>query len=103
MGHSTGHSSRLHRENFDGVQAFGGESYSKEELVAELTAAYLSGVAGIERETIPNSAAYLKSWIARLRGDSKLIVGAASQAQRAADYILARTEPTDAGDVADAE
>ena len=49
------------------------------------------GVAGIESQTLGNSAAYLQSWINRLRSDSRLIVSAASEAQKAADYILART------------
>jgi antirestriction protein ArdC len=69
---------------------FGSEDYSKEELVAEMGAAMLCGVAGIESQTLDNSAAYLQSWISRLRSDSRLIVSAASQAQKAADYILAR-------------
>ena len=47
----------------------------------------LCGVTGIVPRTIENSAAYLKTWIERLRGDSKLIVSAASAAQKAADYI----------------
>ncbi len=51
-------------------------------------AAMLAGVAGIERRTIANSAAYLKSWIDVLKGDSRMAVFAASAAQKAADYIL---------------
>jgi antirestriction protein ArdC len=69
---------------------FGSEDYSKEELVAEMGAAMLCGVAGIESRTLDNSASYLQSWINRLRSDSRLIISAASQAQKAADYILAR-------------
>jgi antirestriction protein ArdC len=49
--------------------------------------AMLCGVAGIEQRTLANSAADLKTWIARLKSDSKLIVSAASAAQKAADYI----------------
>ncbi|PLT43532.1 Antirestriction protein [Paenibacillus pasadenensis] len=51
-------------------------------------AAMLCGVAGIEHVTLDNSAAYLKSWISALRGDSRLIVTASSAAQKAADLIL---------------
>ena len=87
LAHSTGHAKRLHRENFDNPVAFGSDSYSKEELVAEMTAAMLCGIAGIEQKTVENSAAYLKSWIARLESDSRLLVSAASQAQKAADFI----------------
>jgi antirestriction protein ArdC len=88
--HSTGHPSRVGREGIMDHNPFGNEDYSKEELIAELGAAMMCGVAGIESETLDNSAAYLRSWIKRLRSDSRLIVSAASQAQRAADYILAR-------------
>jgi antirestriction protein ArdC len=90
--HSTGHSSRVGREGILNHNPFGSDDYSKEELVAEMGAAMLCGVAGIVSHTIDNSAAYLQTWIDRLRSDSRLIVSAASQAQKAADYILARTE-----------
>jgi len=89
--HSTGHPSRVGREEIMEHNPFGSEDYSKEELVAEMGAAMLCGVAGIESRTLDNSAAYLQSWTDRLRSDSRLIVSAASQAQKAADYILART------------
>jgi len=91
LAHSSGHPKRLHRENFDNPAHFGSESYSKEELIAEMSAAMLCGVAGIEQKTIENSAAYLKTWIARLRSDSRLLVSAASQAQKAADFIQGKT------------
>ena len=87
--HSTGHKTRVGREGFESVQSFGSESYSREELVAEVGAAMLCGVTGIANRTIENSAAYLRSWISRLKSDSRLIVVAASAAQKAADYILA--------------
>jgi antirestriction protein ArdC len=86
--HSTGHPSRIGREGVEQLQPFGSESYSREELVAEVGAAMLCGVAGIANRTVENSAAYLRGWIDRLKGDVRLIVGAASAAQRAADYIL---------------
>jgi antirestriction protein ArdC len=89
--HATGHPSRVGREGIMEHNPFGSEQYSKEELVAEMGAAMLCGVAGIESQTLNNSAAYLQPWISRLRSDSRLIVSAASQAQKAADYVLART------------
>lgn len=92
MTHSTGHSSRLGRLKTGEVAAFGSESYSKEELVAEIGAAMLCGKAGIVQETIENSAAYVSYWLKRLREDSRLIVTASSQAQKAADYILGEEE-----------
>ncbi len=91
LGHSTGHANRLHREDFDNPSHFGSESYSREELIAEMTAAFLCGLSGIERETLENSAAYLQNWITRLKADHKLILSAASQAQKAADYIAAKS------------
>lgn len=87
LAHCTGHAKRLHRENFGNPVSFGSESYSKEELIAEMTAAMLCGIAGIEQRILENSAAYLKTWIARLKSDSRLLVSAASHAQKAADFI----------------
>src|ERR1700676_452439 len=88
--HSTGHPSRVGREGIMEHNPFGSDDYSKEELVAEMAAAMLCGVAGVESRTLENSASYLQSWINRLRSDSRLIVSAASQAQKASDYILGR-------------
>jgi len=91
MTHSTAHASRLHREAFDNPVHFGSETYSKEELIAELGASMLCGQAGISPSVLENSASYLQSWISKLRGDSKLIVSAASAAQKAAKYIIGET------------
>ena len=96
LSHSTGHSSRVGREGIEDIAAFGSESYSKEELVAEMGAAMLCGVTGIPPATIENSASYLQSWISRLKGDSKLLVSAASAAQKAADYIRGTSAKPDA-------
>jgi antirestriction protein ArdC len=85
--HSTGHASRIGREGIEILNTFGSESYSKEELVAEMGAAMLCGVTGIAPATLQNSAAYLKTWIERLKSDFRLLVSAASAAQKAADYI----------------
>ena len=90
LAHSTGHAKRLHRDNFDNPVSFGLDSYSKEELIAEMTAAMLCGIAGVEQKTLENSATYLKTWIARLKSDSRLLLSAASQAQKAADFIQAK-------------
>lgn len=87
--HSTGHASRLARKGIEaGGSRYGSPTYSREELVAEMGAAYLCGEARIERSTLENSAAYLRGWIAKLRGDATLAVKAAGAAQKAADYIL---------------
>jgi len=84
--HATGHQSRLNRHEA-GTQ-FGSESYSKEELIAEMGAAFLCGHAGIAETTLDNSAAYLGGWIQRLKSEPRLIISAAAAAQKAADYIL---------------
>ena len=67
---------------------FGETNYSKEELVAELGAAFLCGGAGIENRTIDGSASYVHGWLDKLRPDPRLLGQAASQAQRAAEYML---------------
>ena len=92
LAHATGHKSRLDR-NMAGL--LGSHAYSKEELVAEITAAYLCGQAGFVDATLDNSAAYIDGWLKALRNDRRLIVGAASQAQKAADYILGRLAPAE--------
>ena len=85
--HSTGHASRLNRDGVTGQNSFGSKDYSKEELVAEMGAAMLCGVVGIENQIIDNSVAYLRSWIKSLNDDPKMAVMAGAQAQKAADYI----------------
>lgn len=88
--HSTGHEKRLNRFiNKDQTQ-FASESYSKEELVAELGAAFLCARYKIDNSQFENSVAYLRSWIGRLEGDNRLIISAAGKAQKANDYILER-------------
>ena len=86
--HSTGHRGRLNRKGIADVHPFGSADYSREELVAEMGAAFLGGHCGIEPATIENSAAYIGGWLRRLKGDEKLVVQAAGQAQKAADFIL---------------
>lgn len=90
--HSTGHASRLDRATLKDSLAFGDTNYSKEELCAEMGAAYLCGVAGIANETVTNSAAYIQGWLGRLRNDKRLLVQAAAHAQKAADFILGERE-----------
>lgn len=86
--HSTGSKDRLNRPGVAEMDHFGSKQYSKEELVAELGAAMLCGVTGIENLTIDHSASYIQSWISALRNDHSLIVTASQQAQKAVDYIL---------------
>lgn len=86
--HSTGAEHRLNRD-FSG--GFGSKPYAKEELVAEFGAVFLSAQAGIIWHTNKNHAEYLKNWhnvLGIIEEDNKFIMRAASDAQRAADFIL---------------
>lgn len=99
LSHSTGHKSRLARKSLldnVGIQAAENESkktYCFEELVAEMSAAYLTATVGIlEKESDPESASYIQGWLQALKvkDNSKWVVQAASQAQKASDYILGK-------------
>ena len=91
IGHWVGHKSRLAR---DQSGAFGSVLYAKEELVAEMTSAFVCASLGI----VPTvrHADYLGSWLTVLREDNRAIVRAASAASKAADYLLAFRSETDA-------
>lgn len=96
LAHASGHGSRLARKTLlenEGINASGSTArkiYAEEELVAEMAAAFLNAEAGICLDDLPNSAAYLQNWIDALKSkDAKgWIIRAASQAQKAANYIL---------------
>ena len=82
--HWTGHEDRLDR----GLGACRGtEDYAREELVAELGAAFLCAGLGLANEPRKDNAAYVASWLKALRSDPKAIFSAASKAQYAADYL----------------
>ena len=87
LGHWTGHKTRLGRDQSGN---FGTALYAREELCAELASAFLCAALGI----VPTvrHADYLGSWLAVLRQDSRAIFKAASQASKAADYLLAFTD-----------
>lgn len=86
VGHSTGHPSRLNRSM---ANSFGDTQYSKEELIAEMTATMLLGQAGIQTAAVEqNSVAYMRNWLKALQDNVTMIVSASGQAQKAADYIL---------------
>ncbi len=88
--HATGHESRLNRRPSSEIRHFGDKEYSQEELVAEMGSAFLCAQARIEQITLENSAAYIGNWLQVLKADVKMVVIAAAQAQKAADYILDR-------------
>jgi antirestriction protein ArdC len=89
--HASGHPKRLNRESIAEAAPFGSPTYSFEEIVAEMSAAYLCAEAGISPAVIDNEAAYIQGWLTKIRSDKRLVVIAAAHAQRAADYILNRT------------
>lgn len=86
MIHWTRHSSRLDRDL--GRQRHGDEGYAREELVAELGAAFLCADLGLALEPREDHAAYIASWLQVLRDDRRFIVSAAAHAQRAVAWLL---------------
>lgn len=84
VSHATAHESRLNR---DLTPRFGSSAYGREELIAELASAFLCARFGIEPQV--RHADYLASWLTILKADSRAIFHAASQASKAADYIIA--------------
>lgn len=89
LAHSTGHPKRLHRFGADRAERFGSRGYSKEELVAEISSCFILNSIGISTEgTDGNSAAYVKGWLEALKGDRRMLVGAAGLAGKASDYIM---------------
>lgn len=86
--HSTGHRKRTNRHSLFPNLSFASKDYSQEELVAEMGASFLCGITGIENTIIDNSAAYIQSWLGKLRSDKKFIIQASTHAQTAVDYVL---------------
>lgn len=89
--HSSGHESRLNRGFSNDPAPFGSYDYGKEELVAEMGAAFLSAAGGISPPTIEQSASYIDNWQKKIRAEKHLVVSAAGAAQKAADHILGKT------------
>lgn len=82
--HWTGHPDRLNRE-LNGRRT--SVAYAREELYAELGAAFLCAELGYEKP-ITDAAGYLQAWIETLREEPRYLFTAFKQAQRAADYVL---------------
>lgn len=90
LAHSTSIPSRLNRRA-EKPHQFGDENYSKEELTAEFTSAFLCAESGITNdERLANAAAYIQCWVRALKNDKTLAIAAAQRAQKAADYIMLR-------------
>ena len=97
--HWTRHPSRLDR-SFD-RKRFGDEGYAKEELVAELGAAFLCADLGLKLEDRPDHAAYVASWLQVLKNDKRAIFAAAAHAQRAVDYLHGLQQPVTLSEAAE--
>jgi len=100
LSHSTGHPKRLDRKRDAEPGPFGSFEYSKEELIAEMAAAFLCGHAGITPVVIENQAAYIQGWLTPIREDKRLVIAAAGAAQRAADWIRGDRSTVTAEDAA---
>jgi antirestriction protein ArdC len=94
-GHSTGHPTRLNRPGIAAFDHFGSGKYAREELVAQMSSSLLCAQTGIDNpETFENSASYIANWLTALNHDTRLVITAAAQAQRACDVInQAEREP----------
>lgn len=84
--HWTGHHKRLAREF---GKRFGDQAYAFEELVAELAAAFLCADLGVSNEPRDDHASYVANWLRVLKSDPRAIFTAASQASKAAEFLLA--------------
>ncbi|EHN09724.1 Antirestriction protein [Patulibacter medicamentivorans] len=98
LAHSTGHADRLNRPDLvDPSATFGSKKYAREELTAEMAAAMLCTVAGIDAAPLTERhAAYVEHWAERIGEDPKLVVIAAQRAQKACDLILGPDQDQDA-------
>ena len=89
LAHSTGYKSRLNRFETNEIVSFGSPTYSREELCAELSSAFMMNMLGIETpQTFKNSTAYIQGWLKALKNDNKFVVSASSKAEKAVNYIL---------------
>ena len=87
--HWTGAKHRLDRLNDN---KFGGKDYAFEELVAELGAAMCCASTGVTSSPREDHARYIKNWLAALKSDKRFIFSAASQAQKAVDFLFSEKQ-----------
>ena len=95
LAHATKAPHRLNR-NY-GLSRFGNTAYSREEIVAELTSCFLGQELGFTAHTLELNASYLYHWLRVLRSDKSAIFKHAADAQKACDYLIARSEAGRAG------
>jgi antirestriction protein ArdC len=80
ISHASGHPKRLNRPSITEAAPFGSPTYSLEEIIAEMSAAYLCAEAGISPAVIQNESAYIQGWLRRLRSERRFLVRTATHA-----------------------
>jgi antirestriction protein ArdC len=94
LAHELGHwTAAKHRLNRDLTGRFGTEAYAAEELVAELTSAFICAAQGITCEPRQDHAQYIANWLKLLKSDNRAIFAAAAKASQAADYLQGLPQP----------
>jgi len=91
LAHSSGSHNRLNREGVVNLSINSQHEYGYEELIAELSSSFLMNTAGLDLQSF--NAAYCQDWLKEIKADPKLIIKAASEAEKAANYILGSKAP----------
>jgi len=86
--HSTWHKSRLSREWIISKNYFGSESYSVEELIAEIGSMFLCNYAWIDNSIVENQVSYIDNWLKVIKGNKLSIIKASSEAEKAVEHIM---------------
>lgn len=86
LAHATGHESRLSR---DIANTFGSENYSYEELVAEMASCFMAAELPLDmsQEHFDNHQAYMQGWADGIKQQPEILMKAAKDAEKAADYL----------------
>jgi antirestriction protein ArdC len=87
LAHSTGHKDRLDRTALTSRYGSDNAARGEEELIAEISAAILASMFGVN-SNFDNTAAYVKSWLAALKNNPDMVTASSSEAQKVVDYIL---------------
>ena len=89
LAHSTGHETRLNRKGIANVNYFGSESYAQEELIAEISSMYLTGLCDLNpKDSDDNSQAYINGWVKKFKDEAKECFYAMQQATKCSTLIL---------------
>jgi len=89
LAHSTGHNTRLNRKGVASMNYFGSESYAQEELIAEISSMYLTGLCDLNpKDSDNNSQAYINGWVKKFEDEAKECFFAMQQATKCSTLIL---------------